>query len=71
MFSSKKSIRLDKDLYLRLKEKSREAGYSSTDEFIVHVLEMAVAGHDDNSDREQVDRQLRGLGYLDSPSRND
>ena len=65
MFSSKKSIRLDKELYKKLQEKSGEAGYSSVDEFIVHVLESAVAGGDDDLDRDQVDRQLRGLGYLE------
>lgn len=65
MFSSKKSIRLDKELYQRLQEKAGEAGYSSTDEFIVHILELASAGEDEQLDREQVDRQLRGLGYLE------
>jgi hypothetical protein len=66
MFSSKKSIRIDKELYTKLQEKSGEAGYSSVEEFIAHVLESAVAGGgDDDLDREQVDRQLRGLGYLD------
>ena len=65
MFSSKKSIRLDKDLYQRLQEKASGAGYSSTDEFILHVLEKASAQQDEQLDREQVERQLRGLGYLE------
>ena len=65
MFSSKKKIRLDKDLYQRLREKASGAGYSSTDEFILHILEKASAGQDEQLDREQVDRQLRGLGYLE------
>ena len=65
MFSSKKNIRLDKDLYQRLQEKASAKGYSSTDEFILHILEKASAGQDEQLDREQVDRQLRGLGYLE------
>ena len=65
MFSSKKGIRLDKDLYERLEKKAAEAGYSTTDEFIQHVLETAVSGQDDSPDRDEVDRQLRGLGYLE------
>ena len=65
MFSSKKSIRLDKDLYQRLQEKASGMGYSSTDEFIVHILEKASAEQDEQLDREEVDRQLRGLGYLE------
>lgn len=70
MFSSKKRIRVDRDLYQQLIEKGRAAGYSSTEEFIIHVLQTAVAGQQESSDREQVDRQLRGLGYLDPQSRN-
>ena len=65
MFSSNKSIRLDKELYQRLQEKASGAGYSSTNEFIVHILEMASEEQNEQLDREQVDRQLRGLGYLE------
>ena len=65
MFSSRKNIRVDKDLYERLEKKAAEAGYSTTDEFITHVLESAVSGQDESPDRDQVDRQLRGLGYLE------
>lgn len=65
MFSSKKAVRLDKDLYERLEKKAGEAGYATTDEFIAHVLETACSGGDDSPDRDEVDRQLRGLGYLE------
>ena len=65
MFSLKIGIPQGKEFYQRLREKASEAGYSSTDEFIVHILEMASAQQDEQLDREQVDRQLRGLGYLE------
>ena len=65
MFSSDKKIRIDKDLYQRLQEKAEAAGYASTDEFILHVLEGAVSDEKMELDREQVDRQLRGLGYIE------
>ena len=65
MFSSGKKIRIDKDLYQRLHEKAEAAGYASTEEFILHVLEGAVSGENKDLDREQVDRQLRGLGYIE------
>jgi len=44
-------------------------GYSSTEEFIEHVLEREVAREvakvaDDQPDEEVV-RRLRGLGYID------
>ena len=67
MFSSRKSIRIDKELYQRLEQKAGESGYSSTEEFVNHLLESAVSGGKDDGDpdREQIDRQLRGLGYLE------
>jgi metal-responsive CopG/Arc/MetJ family transcriptional regulator len=65
MFSSKKSIKIDKQLYQRLQDKAAQAGYSSAEELIVHTLEAAVADQDDQLDREQAERQLRGLGYIE------
>ena len=65
MFSRRK-IRISKELYDGLTAAAQEAGYSSTDEFIQHVLERSIAGQDKAlSDEEQAARQLRGLGYLE------
>lgn len=64
MFSTRK-IKIGKELYDRLATAGQEAGYSSTDEFIQHVLERSVAGQQELSDEEQAARQLRGLGYLE------
>jgi hypothetical protein len=66
VFSSIK-IKLDKALYERLAAAAARAGYASTDEFIVHVLERAAAGGgpgDATTDAE-VEKQLRGLGYIE------
>ena len=65
MFSSKKSVKIDKQLYQRLQEKAAQAGDSSAEELILHTLEAAVADQDDQLDREQAERQLRGLGYIE------
>ena len=65
MFSSKKNIKIDKQLYQRLQDKAARAGYSSAEELILHTLEAAVADQDDQLDREQAERQLRGLGYIE------
>ena len=40
-------------------------GYSSTEEFIVHVLEKEAAKFDGATDDEQVEKRLRGLGYIE------
>ena len=64
MFSSKK-IKIEKELLTKLEAKAESSGYSSVDELIIHLLEKAVAEDQEKLDREQVDRQLRGLGYLE------
>ncbi|MHC4989711.1 MAG: hypothetical protein ACYTGC_01925 [Planctomycetota bacterium] len=58
-------IKLDADLYQRLVEAARRAGYASTDEFIRHVLERETARLEASATDEQVDQQLRGLGYIE------
>lgn len=65
MFSSKKTVKLDKQLYERLEALAEKQGYSSTDELIVNLLESATSRSDDDLDREQAERQLRGLGYIE------
>lgn len=64
MFGHRK-IKIAKELHDRLTTAAQEAGYSSTDEFIQHVLERSIEGQQELSDQEQAERQLRGLGYLE------
>ncbi|MCH8006818.1 MAG: hypothetical protein IH888_11410 [Planctomycetes bacterium] len=63
MFSAK--IKLEKSLYDRVARAGERAGYSSTDEFVTHVLEKAVSDLQDESSDEEVQKQLRGLGYIE------
>jgi metal-responsive CopG/Arc/MetJ family transcriptional regulator len=64
MFDSRK-IKIDKALHARLAEIARIGGYSSTDELITNLLEKELARYEEAEDNEQVDKQLRGLGYLE------
>lgn len=59
-----KKIRIDDELYVKLAQCASAAGYPDADEFIVHLLEKAVAGVGAGEDAEQVKAKLRGLGYL-------
>lgn len=65
MFGPK--IKISPDLMKRLEECAEIAGYSSAQEFALHVLENAVAeikmaeGGDDKA----VEERLRGLGYIE------
>ena len=62
-------IKLDRELHRRLQEAAEQRGYASVDELIVHVLEQAVAdtgaGDADAGDDAEVEKQLRGLGYIE------
>jgi metal-responsive CopG/Arc/MetJ family transcriptional regulator len=63
MFSPK--IKLDKSLYDRLTAAAKRAGYATTDEFIRHVLEKTAAHLEEAASDEEVEKQLRGLGYIE------
>ena len=65
MFSSNVKVKLDKPLYDRLADIAKVAGYSSTDEFIVHILEKESAKFDEDADEAEVEKQLRGLGSIE------
>ena len=64
MFRNRK-VRIDPTLYERLQAVAAEAGYATTEEFIMHTLELAAEKHQDSSDKQIIDQQLRGLGYLE------
>jgi len=57
-------IKLDRDLYERTKKAAELAGYSSVDEFVIHVLEKELAGIDDGASDEEIKKKLEGLGYI-------
>ena len=58
-------IKVDRSLYERLEQVAAKAGYASTQEFVTHLLEQAVSGLDEKSTDEEVEKQLRGLGYIE------
>jgi len=64
MFDPK--IKIDRELYGRLKETAVERGYSSVDEFVTHVLEREISkgGGGGTPDEEEIKKKLEGLGYL-------
>ena len=63
MFGGSK-IKLDKDLLDRLHKAADLAGYSSVNEFIVHVLEKELSKIGDGASDEEIKKKLEGLGYI-------
>ena len=58
-------IKIDKSLYERVAQTAEKAGYSSADEFVTHLLEKAVTDVEGAATDEEVEKQLRGLGYIE------
>jgi hypothetical protein len=61
----KSTIKLDKNLMARVVKCSQAAGYSSPEEFVVHVLERELAKLEDAASDEEIVKKLKGLGYLE------
>ena len=60
-----KTVKIDSDLWRRVEEYAKKAGYSSPEEFVEHVIERELSSAERQSDREEVERRLKGLGYLE------
>lgn len=59
-------IKIPKDLYERLREEAERRGYSSVEEFVIHILEKAAqSSSEPPPDAKLIEEQLKGLGYLD------
>ncbi|MCC7420343.1 MAG: hypothetical protein IT428_08690 [Planctomycetaceae bacterium] len=63
MFEPK--VKIERSLYDSLKRAASAAGYSSVDEFIIHILEKTVAEIETAQSEEEVRKRLQGLGYVE------
>ncbi|UCE99174.1 MAG: hypothetical protein JSV82_08370 [Planctomycetota bacterium] len=58
-------IKIDSNLFERVKKATETAGYSSVEEFITHIIEKELAKFESDQTDEKVADQLRGLGYIE------
>ena len=58
-------IKLDAHLYDRVKKIAEIAGYSSTEEFIIHIIEKELSQLESAETDEKMEERLRGLGYIE------
>ena len=58
-------IKIDSNLYDRLKKVIEVAGYSSIEEFVVHMIEKELEQIESPDDDKAVEERLRGLGYIE------
>lgn len=58
-------IKIDDNLYDRVKKVAEVAGYSSPEEFMIHIIEKELGKLETSDDEKTVIERLRGLGYLE------
>jgi hypothetical protein len=59
------TIKLDKALWAKVKKVSEAGGYSSPQEFVVHIIEKELAKLEEGLSDDEIAKKLQGLGYLD------
>jgi len=59
-------IKIDAYLYDRIRRVAEIAGYTSPDEFIIHMIEKELDKLEpDEADEKKIEERLRGLGYIE------
>lgn len=64
MFGSNVKVKLERDLYDRVKKVADVAGYATAEEFITHVLEKEMLHFEDVKNDDDIREKLKGLGYI-------
>ena len=57
-------IKLDKAVLDKVKKLAALSGYSSTEEFITHLLEKELAKIEESDSEDEIRKKLKGLGYI-------
>jgi len=57
-------IKIEKNLYEKVKSYADMAGYSSTEELVIHLLEKEVSRLEEVDSKEELIKKLKGLGYI-------
>jgi len=58
-------IKIDANLYERVRKIAEKAGYASPEEFVIHVLEKELSVLESADSDADVTERLRGLGYIE------
>jgi HPt (histidine-containing phosphotransfer) domain-containing protein len=58
-------INIESSLLDRAKRAAEAAGYSGVEEFVAHSIEKELRQHETEQAEQQVEDQLRGLGYIE------
>ncbi len=61
------NLKIDAELLKRCKACAEEAGYSSVEEFVSHILERECKAREtgDQESEKEISKRLKGLGYIE------
>ena len=57
-------VKIDRDLFNKLKKIADVAGYATADEFVTHILEKELLHFEGVKDDKDMRERLKGLGYI-------
>jgi hypothetical protein len=60
----KAKLKIEKDLYDKVKKFAEISGYTSPEEFVTHLLEKEIAKIEEADSEEEIKKKLKGLGYI-------
>lgn len=58
-------VKINANLFERMKKAAAKTGYSSAEEFLIHIIEKELSGSETDNTDQQITDQLRGLGYIE------
>jgi metal-responsive CopG/Arc/MetJ family transcriptional regulator len=60
----KAKVKIEKNLFDKVKKFAEMSGYTSPEEFITHLLEKEIAKIEEADSEEEIKKKLKGLGYI-------
>lgn len=64
LFGNTVKVKIERELYDRLRKVADVAGYATTEEFITHILEKEMLHFEESKDDGDIREKLKGLGYI-------
>jgi len=57
-------VKVPRELWEKIRRCAALAGYATPEEFVIHALEKEIAKLDADDSDENIQKKLRGLGYI-------
>lgn len=64
VFGKGVKVRIERELFDKLRKVADVAGYATTEEFVEHILEKEMLQFEEAGDDDAIRAKLKGLGYI-------